>query len=103
MRHKALQGLSTIPLNEKHKVNIFADEYNGTHYLDITDENGNSVATYDIDRKTFAIRPEHQQEGWVRRIEDDFKREFGKNPEGEIVRRTLKEQAIHAGAEQRSR
>ena len=82
---------------ESRSINIFADEHNGTDYIDITDENGNSVATYDIGRKTFAIRPEHRQEGWVRRIQDALKRDLGKNPEAEITRRIFKEKAINAG------
>ncbi len=47
----------------------------------------------------FIIRPESQSTGWVRRIEGDFRRQFGNNPAEEILRRTFRQQAIDAGVE----
>ena len=82
---------------ENHSTNIFLDEFNGRPYLDITDENGDSVATFDMRSNTFHIRPDHKNSGWVRNIEGDFRREFGNNPTEEILRRNFRQKAIDAG------
>lgn len=82
--------------------NLFEDDNNGNPYLDITDENRDSVAIYDMRTDTFSIRPESKKTGWVRRIEDDFRREFGKNPTEEILRRAFKQQATEAGLDEKN-
>lgn len=87
---------------DTHSTNIFFDEDNGRPYLDITDDNGDSVATYDMRSDTFSIRPEHKTTGWVRNVEDDFRRQFGKNPTEEILRRSFRQQAIDAGASEQN-
>ena len=87
---------------ESHSANIFLDEYNGKPYLDFTDENGDSVAVFDINSDSFSIRPDHLTSGWVRYIEGDFRRNFGKNTAEEILRRSFRQKAIDAGVNEQN-
>ena len=77
--------------------NMFLDSQDGRHYVGFTDDNGNFAAVYDLQDDSFAINPDFAHAGWVRRVEDDFRREFGNNPVPELLRRNFKEKAINAG------
>ncbi|MBR0186020.1 MAG: hypothetical protein IJQ24_08330 [Synergistaceae bacterium] len=85
--------------NDLHSYSMFLDDNNGNPYVDFSDDDGNSVAVYDFKTKKIHIRPDHEQDGRVKQLEDDFKRELGANPEENILKRHFKQKAIDAGVD----
>lgn len=76
---------------------VFYGQQDGNHYVGFTDNEGNFVATYDLRNNAFFINEGSETSGFARRIEDDFRRAFGKNPTEEILRRLIMHKAINAG------
>lgn len=75
----------------------FYGQQDGVHYVGFANENGQFVATYDMSNNRLFINEGSETSGLARRIEDDFKRQFGKNPTEEIIRRLVMHKAINAG------
>ncbi|MBR0168882.1 MAG: hypothetical protein IJQ08_09435, partial [Synergistaceae bacterium] len=70
---------------------------NGVHYVGFADDNGNFVATYNMNDNSFFINEGSETSGLARKIEAEFKRQFGHNPTAEIIRRLVMQKAINAG------
>jgi len=69
-----INSIEVLSNGDKHGAHVYLDKTpEGIEYLDIADDNGESVAVYNPATDEFFIRPEAQRTGWVRELEDTFR------------------------------
>ena len=56
-----------------------------------------TCAMYDLRNDAFFINVGHEHSGFARRIEGDMRRQLGRNPTEEVLRRLVMHKAINAG------
>ena len=66
--------LSINHMGRERNLDVYSDEFNGKPYIDIADENGNSIAIYSPDDDVFQLREEVQRQGWARHIEGELRK-----------------------------